>query len=199
MIAVAIMAGALLAASAACADPTATSTSTSIDTSGNGSQGILGLNQDAGDSNNQGNLTSIAATGGDNTAALASVIASSLQQGNAAPTSQQVETNTINNSFNNTSGIAQVNQVAGVGNVQLNVIAIAFAAGATFSPALTDVELKEVSSPGTPGAPSSIAPGSDNSMNGSFNNFTGIAQVQQVVGDNNVVTNVVAVAVGAGG
>jgi hypothetical protein len=110
-----------------------------------------------------------------------------------------VQTNTISGSFNNTSGIVQVNQTTGQGNVQLNAIAIAFAADAKFSPALTDVELQSVAAPVSNGGVSSAAPGSANSITDSFNGFRGIAQVQQIAGDSNAVTNVVAVAMNGSG
>jgi hypothetical protein len=105
--------------------------------------------------------------------------------------------NDIENSFNNTQGIAQVNQAAGKGNNQLNIVALAFAPGASFSPALTDTELQQISDPNQ--QPVHDYVGQGNQMNNSFNNFSGIAQVSQVAGDANMITNVVAMAIGGGG
>jgi hypothetical protein len=195
----AIAAVALLVAAPAWADPTQSNGANSVDTSGNGTQGIIGLNQDAGDSNNQGNVIAIALTPSDNSAALAKVIVDSEQAGAVSTSAPTLQTNAITGSFNDSSGIVQFNQTTGQANVQLNVIAIAFAANAAFSPALTDVELKAVSGPVANGGSSSAALGSTNTMNDSFNNFRGIAQVQQIAGDSNVVVNVVAVAIGGAG
>jgi len=197
-LAAAILVGALAGAFPAWADPSVSPNANDIETSVNQTQGVVDINQQAGDANNQGNLTSIAVSGSDNSAALASVIASQLQLGAPTTDGSTGGINAINNSFNNTSGIVQVNQAAGVQNNQLNIVAIAFAPGATFSPALTDVELQQVKAPG--GAPTQTSyAGDQNTMNDSFDNFRGIAQVSQVAGDSNLVTNVVAIAIGGGG
>ncbi|MBS0409089.1 MAG: hypothetical protein JSR86_04170 [Proteobacteria bacterium] len=167
--------------------------------SGNGSQGLIGVNQNTGDFNNQANIASIAFTGEGNSAALAKVIADAEQSDNTAFDSQVVQTNGIKDAFNQFSGIAQLNQTTGQANNQINIVAIAFAPGATFSPALTDVELSGVTSPVNGRTQSSASPDSTNTIEGSFNNFQGLAQVQQIAGDGNVVVNVVAIAVGGGG
>jgi len=190
---------AALAATPALADPVQSVGSNTVGDSGNSTQGIVELNQDAGDFNNQGNAVAIAVTSGDHSAALATIILDSEQAGASSSAPPIVQTNAIDSSFNGASGIAQVNQATGQGNVELNAVAIAFAPDAVFSPALTDVELKGVSGQVANGGGSSAAPGSNNTMNNSFNNFRGIAQVAQVAGDSNVVINVVAVAVGGGG
>ncbi|MFI4975125.1 MAG: hypothetical protein ACHP84_11350 [Caulobacterales bacterium] len=193
---------ALLSAAPVWADPAPPEVSNSFDTSANGTEGILGVNQNAGDNNNQGNAVSIAVTSGDNSAALARVIASEKQKSLVGVVTQTTQANGITNSFNGFEGIAQVNQTTGESNIQLNIVAIAFAAGATFSPALTDVELKTVSVPTVGAGPMSAAdcPAAGcNTVSGSFNSFSGIAQVQQIVGDANTVNNVVAIAMGVGG
>jgi hypothetical protein len=195
----AVAATVLLGSAPASADPTQSTGANAVDASGNGTQGIIGLNQDAGDSNNQGNVVVMAVTPADNSAALAKVIVDAEQAGTVSASAPTVQTNAISGSFNNSAGIVQVNQTTGQANVQLNVIALAFAANAEFSPALTDVELKGVSGPVSNGGTSSAAPGSANSLNDSFNNFRGVAQVQQIAGDSNVIVNVVAVAIGGAG
>lgn len=194
-----VAAAALLGPGMAWADPTQSAATNAIDASGNGTQGIIGLNQDAGDSNHQGNVVVMAVTPADHSAALAKVIADSEQAGTVSASAPTVQTNAIDGSFNDGAGIVQVNQTTGQANVQLNIVAIAFAANAQFSPALTDVELKGVSGPVSNGGSSSAAAGSTNSLNDSFNNFRGVAQVQQIAGDRNAVVNVVAVAFGGAG
>lgn len=195
-----VLAAILATAGAAFADPNQSNGSNSIDASGNGSQGILGLNQDAGDFNNQGNAVAIALSSSEDSVALAKVILDSEQAGSVSTSAPTVQSNSITNSFNNTSGIVQVNQSTGQGNIQLNAIAIAFAPNAQFnSQALSDVELKAVTAPVANGDTYSAAAGSANDVSGSFNNFKGIAQVQQIAGDSNVVVNVVAIAMASGG
>ena len=199
VIAGAAVLGMFLAPGAVLADPSQSSGSNSTAASANGSQGIIEINQDSGDFNNQGNAVAIALTSSGNSAALAKLIMDA-EQGDAISTSApSVQTNSVVDSFNNTSGIAQVNQTTGQANVQLNAIAIAFAANAQFPPAMTDVELKGVAAPVSNAGALSAAAGSVNVISNSFNNFIGIAQVQQIAGDSNIVVNVVAVAMAPGG
>jgi hypothetical protein len=198
-LAAAIMAGALAGAFPAWSQTSQTTTSNDIESSVDQTQGIVDINQQAGDANNQGNVTSIAVTtDANNSAALAGVIASQDNLATSPDALSSGGTNTINNSFNGSSGIVQVNQVAGAHNDQLNIAALAFAPGANFSPVLTDIELKQIKTPGAVSGVPSYA-GDENSINNSFDNFQGIAQVQQVAGDGNLVTNVVAIAIGGGG
>jgi uncharacterized protein (UPF0333 family) len=184
------------AALAADGDPAAAN---NFNQSGNGSEGLVGVNQNAGDANNQSNIATIALTGGDNSAAVAKVIADVEQREATGGNSQTFQTNTIDGSFNNFTGIAQLNQVTGQANDQLNIVAIAFAPGATFSPALTDVELRGVTGPVSGRNQSSADADSVNTITDSFNHFQGLAQIQQVSGDSNVVVNVVTIAIGTGG
>jgi hypothetical protein len=199
VIAGAVVVGMLLAPGAVLADSSQSSASNSTAASANGSQGIIEINQDAGDFNNQGNVVAIALTAAGNSAALAKLMMDAEQGGAVSTNAPSVQTNSIVDSFNNTSGIAQVNQTTGQANVQLNAIAIAFAANALFPPAMTDVELRGVAAPVFNAGASSAAPGSVNVVSNSFNNFRGIAQVQQIAGDSNIVVNVVAVAMAPGG
>jgi hypothetical protein len=196
----AIAAAALAVLSPACAiaaDPAAAANA--FTQSGNGTQGLVGLNQNAGDANNQSNITDIAFVAGGDGAALAQVIADVEQRNATAGGAPTLQNNAISGSFNNFTGVAQVNQTTGQANDQLNIVAIAFAPGAAVSPALTDVELRGVAGPAGGGSPSSAAPDSANTIDGSFNAFRGLAQVSQIAGDSNVVVNVVAIAVGTGG
>jgi hypothetical protein len=191
---VALISGALVAAPAWAQTAPAT-TDTLLGDDSNSTDGIGQINQNAGDDNNQANVTVIALTTSDNSATLAHVIGSSRVLGPKLSNVQSLQNNTIADSFNGFTGIAQVNQTTGGANVELNVIALAFAAGAQFSSgALTDIELDAVTAPTDPDAPGSALPGSANTVSNSFNDFTGIGQVAQVVGDRNMVTNVVAVA-----
>lgn len=196
--AVAVMIGALAAAAPGFGQTSQSAGANSVDASANRFQGVLGVNQDAGAGNDQANAVAAATSAGDPSAAMARISIDA----EAGPTCQiapSVQTNTISASFNNSVGIAQVNQATGEGNAQINAVALAFDDGAAFSPALTDIQLKAVAGPATAAGASSAAAGSGNSIDNSFNGFNGIAQVQQIAGDRNVVVNVVSIAMGGGG
>ncbi len=193
----AVVIGAFVAAIPACADPSQSDGSNALDSSANQFQGLLGLNQDAGAGNDQANAVAIAVTPADASAVVAriSIDAESGPTDGGAPS---LQTNTISGSFNNAVGIGQISQTTGRGNVQINAIALAFADNAAFSPALTDVQLKAVAGPATGPGGSSAARGSANAIDNAFNGFRGIAQVQQIAGDRNVVADVVAIGLGGG-
>jgi hypothetical protein len=191
--------GVVAAASPALADdPADDLVNNTFSNSGNSGSGIGQFNQNAGDNNNQANATVIALAPNDNSAALARLIGSSINLGTTTSTKRTLQQNAISDAFNDFTGIAQINQVSGNGNVQVNAIALAFAPGAQFSAtALSDLDLSLVQSPDGD-EPSSALPDSSDHITHSFDGFTGIAQVQQVAGDRNIVTNVVAVAFGTG-
>jgi hypothetical protein len=198
-IAAAVLAiGAIGAAGPALAeDPELTST-TNITGSGGGGAGIAQINQDAGADNNQANATVIARSHGDGMAALAGIYGAEFNQAAGAQLLPSLQNNHIEGSFNDYTGIAQVNQATGAGNEEVNAVAMAFAPGAAFSStALTDIELGLVAAPPENG-PGSALPDSHNETNNSFNGFNGIAQVSQVAGDSNVITHVVAIAMATG-
>jgi hypothetical protein len=196
-VAAAIMVGALAATAPVFADPSQSAGANTVDSSANQFQGLLGINQDAGAANNQANALAAAVTLGAPSAAMASITIDS-EAGPAGDGPPSVQTNTITASFNNSAGIAQVNQTTGQGNVQINAVALAFDDSAAFSPALADVQLKAVAGPATGSGASSAAAGSGNSIDNSFNGFNGIAQVQQIAGDRNVVVDVVSIGLGGG-
>lgn len=161
----------------------------------NGNSGIIGVNQSAGNVNNQTNVRAFALTGlGAIQAAQADVLME--MHDNTVTTSGGGLTAGINNSFNNTTGVVGVNQVAGSLNEQANVLAMSMGAGAgQDSIILDDATLALVGTPDQntvnedPNRPQSAG------VTNSFNNFTGIAQVNQVAGDLNRVNNVMALSV----
>src|SRR5437868_6173173 len=97
---VAILASVLAGGFPAWAQTSQSQTANDIESSVDQTQGIVDINQQAGDANNQANITSIAVSGAVDSAALASVIASQQQQGTPPSDGSTGGTNTINNSFN---------------------------------------------------------------------------------------------------
>jgi hypothetical protein len=102
---------------------------------------------------------------------------------------------TISNSFNNFTGIGQANQAAGSMNNQNNVVAIS--AGLTDScpeggvVAANDTYLTQKNSANWafPSYAYNV-----NTVTNSFNNFTGIGQVNQAAGSMNNQANIVSIA-----
>lgn len=166
--------------------------------SGNFLAGILSINQEAGNMNQQANIRAIAVVDagggyGDVTIDINTVQelrGNTLLLKNAGPSNV-----TIDNSFNNGNGIVGINQAAGNMNQQLNVVAIGI--GLNVGPDVVQVGDAQLGQIGTDTDNQRTDDGSldtgHNSLTNSFNDFSGIAQVSQVTGDMNRVTQVVGV------
>jgi hypothetical protein len=175
--------------------------------SANGSQGIMALNQDASlGGANQANVVVVAVSHGPNAAALArllaeqSVAAEVPAAGTVFADQNGIAALAIIDSYKGGSGIAQVNQNAGVGNVQRNATIIAAALGGGDASAMTEADLAAQGSM----ARSSSATGTTRglaSIAGSFTDFSGVVQVNQTIGTGNLVSNTVTMTYGgpAGG
>jgi hypothetical protein len=175
--------------------------------SANGSQGIMALNQDASlGGASQANMVVIAVSNGLNAAAIARLLAE--QTYSEAPVSEQdpmvatpvTAALAIVDSYRGGSGIAQVNQNAGVGNVQRNATIIAAALGGGDAAAISEADLASTNSLGRAASVPSNTRGVA-AVSGSFTDFSGIAQVNQTVGTGNLVSNTVSLTYGgaAGG
>jgi hypothetical protein len=171
--------------------------------SGNGSQGIMALNQDAGPSGaTQANIVVVALSTGPNAAALARLLAEQVYISEtpaaASPMAEMPELAAlaIVDSYKGGSGIVQVNQSAGVGNVQRNATIIAAALGGGEASAVTEADLASLGSINR----STVAGATQRglaSVSGSFTDFSGIAQVNQTIGTGNLVSNTVTLNYGA--
>ncbi len=159
-----------------------------------GNAGIINLNQEAGNVNNQANVRVLAFMATE----VGSIIGALNLSVSQAATNNTVVVNggerstQIANSFGNTAGIVGVNQSAGSANNQLNVLAMAV--GDTLGPdalPMGDTTLGQVSS-GKRDAQAGNGPRADVIEN-SFANFRGIAQVNQSSGDVNSVGNVMGI------
>jgi hypothetical protein len=161
---------------------------------GNAHLGIFTLNQDAGTANSQANVVAAGIDSGESGVVAASVNVRQRLQNNTV----QVEGGSgfagITDSFNGGRGIAQVNQAAGALNQQVNLVALAMGGddGAGGAQALSDVQLSHV------GDSNGVTKGEqpfegEVKLENSFNGFSGVAQVNQTVGQMNRVVNAVTI------
>jgi hypothetical protein len=171
--------------------------------SGNGSQGIMALNQDAGPSGaTQANIVIVALSNGPNAAALARLLAEQVYVSEtpaaASPTAEMPELAAlaIVDSYKGGSGIVQVNQSAGVGNVQRNATIIAAALGGGDASAVSEADLASLGSINRSAVAGATQRGLA-SVSGSFTDFSGIVQVNQTIGTGNLVSNTVTLNYGA--
>jgi hypothetical protein len=170
--------------------------------SGNGSAGIMALNQDAGVGGAvQANVVVIALSLGPDAAALARLLAEQVYEGEPAPinpaTDPTLSALAIINSYNGGAGIAQVNQNAGEGNIQRNATIIAAALGGGDAFAVSEADLSAMGSMNRAVIGSNGHRGMT-SISGSFTDFSGIAQVNQTIGTGNVVSNTVSITYAGG-
>lgn len=177
------------------ADLAGVSTIGRIDRSFNGIEGIAQVNQSVGNFENQANVVAMAMGGtaegvfGDLSAAVGVIY-----KDNTVKVRDAVLGSHINNSFNNMSGVAQVNQSSGGLNNQHNVLVVGVdLQGTTEFIALSDDALAVHSGGNEIDVDGDFEPGV--SRTNSFNNFSGIAQVNQVAGYGNTTTQTMAVSV----
>lgn len=118
------------------------------------------------------------------------------EEGEAAEEEEQplpVARLTIADSFVGASGVAQVNQGAGAGNAQGNLLSIAFGTGTSSATALADQDLADVGAAPETDTRQPLDARFDGA--GSFEGFTGVGQVNRVAGYDNQVVNAIAITV----
>lgn len=156
-----------------------------IDRSFNGVSGIAQVNQSTGSFENQANVVAMA-VGGTAEGGYADISATVgvIYKDNTIKVKDAVLGSHITNSFNNMSGIAQVNQSSGGLNNQHNVVAIGIGVDGTADfIALSDAALASHTGNNVIEVEGDFE--ADVSMTNSFNNYSGIAQVNQVAGYGN--------------
>lgn len=156
--------------------------------------GLIAVNQDVGADNRQVNATALAFS--QNGAAIASAAATFTGNPGADDSPNGAGgagTLSLTDSFVDATGVVQVSQSVGGRNEQANLLAIAFGANSTEATALADTELDAVNAP--PSDPGPDAPVVTFDRSGSFEGFSGIAQVSQTAGYGNQVVNAFAVSV----
>lgn len=163
----------------------------------NESSGVLTVNQNAGNVNNQANVLAAAFAPGD-VGALRLNDADVVQrlEGNSLTTNIDTLTAGIHDSFNDTSGVTGVNQVAGNLNNQANVVALTF--GGDAGPAgklLSEAILAQIGDETSNEFDEQKDTETNATITDSFNNYSGVAQVNQVAGNLNQSANVLGVSV----
>jgi len=165
---------------------------TEIVDSGLNSRGIININQDAGNSNNQANIRSIALTDSADALLMNQVTGSVATTGNTLQIAGGDRSNVIDGSFKGGTGVVGINQSTGSLNQLNNVLALALGVGGGATVAMGDVSLSAVHSDNTI-EQSDTAPTSreDRITGGSFDGFVGIAQVNQSAGDLNQINSTI--------
>lgn len=168
--------------------------SATIENAFNGNTGIFNVNQDAGNFNNQANLRAFVVNLGEPMTHVLSVSVESIEEDNEIDATDVTYQDRIAGSFNNNVGVIGVNQTSGSLNQQRNVLVTAL--GFTLSPeieVITDIDLDHVRSDNGDTNPQ---PPATDSIVDSFGGNTGIVQATQATGNQNVLTNVIAISIG---
>jgi hypothetical protein len=175
------------------------SRSTLFENSGRDNFGIVNINQDAGNLNNQANVTVLAILQGGTHVGSAvhglDIAAMAARADNTAITSGGHRENRIASSFTGTVGLVNANQSVGNLNSQANLVALSLGVLAVPEFAfLGDSALGEVAARN-----SVIREGPGGSrvdvVTDSFGGYRGVALVSQVSGDLNVVRNIATISV----
>jgi hypothetical protein len=173
-----------------------------IEASFNGFTGIGQANQAAGSLNNQGNVVAIAATSAGRLTdsfgcerdseglSHTEVAVEQVNTDNCLISAAVTHVDAIYSSFNDFTGIGQVNQAAGFMNNQNNVVAISANLEGPGVVALNDTFLTQEN---TGNQATLVAVNYQATIGSSFNNFTGIGQVNQSPGSMNNQANIVSV------
>ncbi len=146
--------------------------------------GIMQINQDAGTLANQANVLALA-IGGDAAGTFVDAFAAYavIYAGNTVNIDGGSYKNSIDGSFNGSSGIAQVNQNTGALNNQVNGVAIGIGpSGSGGMVALSDAVLSVYAADNEIDVDIEDEMETENSLTNSFNGFSGIAQVNQISG-----------------
>ena len=159
-----------------------------------GFTGIGQANQASGFINNQGNIVAAAVVSSERK--VAAMTETAVEQTNYLSylsSDYDLSTDSICSSFNDFTGIGQANQSAGHLNNQNNVVALSAGLGDDENGvvATNDTYLTQNN---TLALVNALYPINSNSICSSFNNFTGIGQVNQSAGSANNQANIVSIA-----
>jgi len=164
-----------------------------IQDSFNGNTGVFGVNQDAGNLNNQANVVAFVVGGGNVAAQNLSISIDVEEHDNVVLSTNSTTQEIIDGSFIGTTGIVGVNQSAGNGNNQINAFAMGMGVLlGTDAIVLNDIDLEVVTTDEEPDVEPDYVPPA---IVDSFQDFRGVAQVTQASGNLNSVRNVLSVSV----
>lgn len=176
----------------------------SISNIGRGTSGVISINQESGLATAQANVIALASvpSGAAQAFAVTAIeprteVAEDTEIGEPTPSALLMPAGRVSiiDSFNGASGLVQVSQASGSFNRQSNLLAAAFGGIATAN-TITDAGLGNISSDPVEPSPEGGAddPGGTDLAN-SFVGFTGLAQIAQTSGHNNVTNNSLAISV----
>ena len=161
----------------------------------NAAAGVLGLNQSAAAGSSQANLVALALT--DDPASLAHASATevmSVRNRNGRAYNALANAR-IDNFGNGATGIIQTNQLAGTGGQQANIVALA-SAGQGIANADASAFASVANGPDGTAMTNYPAQAGAVVLSGSFAGATGIVQVNQAAGGDNIQSNLIAAAFG---
>ena len=166
-----------------------------IDNSGQSANGILAVNQAAGNDNQQGNLQALAVSA---TASHASVSLSRQPLGASTAATTDARASITGAAFSGSQGLMAINQTAGNANQSLNALSLAVSARpqATALPSAAADSLLA----NTAGSAPALASDSNGNSHAqtdisaaAFQGSRGLVQLNQIAGSHNQAVNVVAV------
>lgn len=167
-----------------------------IDNSGQAAQGVLAVNQAAGDANQQGNLQAVALA----TGVAQATVSLPQQQGAAQAMAQQnLRASIAGASFAGSQGLLAVNQSAGHANQSLNAFSLALAARPQATVHDMPAAVQDAVLAGTTAATAATAGAAANTGQttelsaAAFQGSRGLVQLNQIAGSHNLAVNVVAV------
>ncbi|RMC96532.1 hypothetical protein EAY64_12010 [Aquitalea palustris] len=167
-----------------------------IENSGQSAQGVLAVNQAAGDANQQGNLQALAVASG---VAQASISLAQQRGGAEAMAQQNLRASIGGAAFAGSQGVLAVNQTAGYANQSLNAFSLALAARAQATVRDMPAAVQDAVLAGTTAAAPAVAGTTGNAGQttelsaAAFQGSRGLVQLNQIAGSHNLAVNVVAV------
>jgi hypothetical protein len=167
----------------------------SIEGSFSGGRGIFNVNQDSGNVNNQANVLVVVFAAKDAGIQVLEVDTKIERANNTVVSNDSPREDRLVDSFNDTVGVVGVNQSSGNGNQQSNVLVMGIGLMVGSEAVVLDEQALEMLFPDAPELAlleEAGAPRSD-TISGSFQNFSGVAQVTQSSGDLNVLQNTLGV------
>lgn len=168
-----------------------------IEGSFSGGRGLLNVNQDSGNANNQANVRVVAFAAKDAGIQVLEIDAALERENNTVVPSEGAREDRLVDSFNDTVGVVGINQSSGNANQQANLLVVGIGLMVGSEALLLGDHALETLFPEAPDPALLAAPSGPRTetVSDSFQNFNGVAQVTQSAGDLNVMQNVLGVSI----
>ena len=166
-----------------------------IEGSFSGGRGLINVNQDSGNVNNQANVRVIAFAAKDAEIQVLEIDTAFDRENNTVVPSEGAREDRLVDSFNDTVGVVGINQSSGNANQQSNLLVLGIGLMVGSEALLLEEHALETLFPEIPDPALLEAPTGPRTetVSDSFQNFNGVAQVTQSAGDLNVLQNVVGI------